>query len=124
MMESLELRPARRNAVAAGTTEAAAGAMLVAGLATPLASAAQIGVMTTAIRKVHAQNGVWNTNGGWEYNAVMIASLYALAEDGPGKFSLDHALGQNKSQKRRGLAALALGTAASTAVIELGRRSA
>lgn len=124
MMESLEMRPARRNALAAGVTETAGGAMLAAGLATPLASSALIGVMLTAIRKVHAPNGVWNANGGWEFNAVMIAALYALAEDGPGKMSLDHALGQNRTQKRRGLAALALGVATSTAAIEMGRRSA
>src|SRR5699024_11238790 len=56
MMESLEMRPARRNALAAGVTETAGGAMLAAGLATPLASSALIGVMLTAIRKVHDRN--------------------------------------------------------------------
>src|SRR5699024_12518026 len=116
--------PARRTAASVGRSETGGCARLAAGMAAPMASSAMIGVMLTAIRKDHAPNGVWNANGGWEFNAVMIAALYALAEDGPGKISLDHALGQNRTQKRRGLAALALGVATSTAAIEMGRRSA
>src|SRR3954469_11848996 len=53
MMESLELNPPRRNALAAGLTETVGGGLLVLGLATPLASAGLIGTMITAIRKVH-----------------------------------------------------------------------
>lgn len=124
MMKSLDMHPPRRNALAAGATETAGGALLTLGLATPLASAGLIGVMLTACRKVHLPNGPWNANGGWEYNAVLIAVLVALAEDGPGKASLDHALGQDRTRKRRGLGALALGAAASTAAVEMGRRSA
>ena len=47
------------------------------------------GTMTTAIRKVHAPNGPWITSGGWEYNAVLIAAVTALAENGPGSPSVD-----------------------------------
>ena len=57
MMEFIEMRPAKVQALAAGATETAGGALLAAGLATPLASAALTGVMTTAIRKVHLPNG-------------------------------------------------------------------
>lgn len=123
MMESLGMRPARRNAIAAGATETAGGALLVAGLATPLAAASLIGVMTTAIRTVHLPNGPWVANGGWEYNAVLIAALMALAEDGPGELSLDSALGLRLSGPLAALGALALGVAASTATVELGRRA-
>ena len=35
--------------------------------------------LVQAIRKVHAANGPWVTSGGWEYNAVLIASLVATA---------------------------------------------
>jgi putative oxidoreductase len=45
--------------------------------------------MTTAIRKVHWPNGPWVTQGGWEYNAVLIAALTALADHGPGAGSVD-----------------------------------
>jgi len=123
MMTALEMRPARRNSLAAGVTETAGGALLIAGLATPLAAASLIGVMITAIRKVHLPNGPWAANGGWEYNAVLIAALTALAEDGPGDLSLDAAAGLERRGARWALAALAIGALASTATIELGRRT-
>jgi putative oxidoreductase len=123
MMEALEMRPARRNSLAAGVTETAGGALLIAGLATPVAAAGLIGVMITAIRKVHLPNGPWAANGGWEYNAVLIAALTALAEDGPGDLSLDAATGMERSGAKWGLGALALGALASTLTIELGRRA-
>jgi putative oxidoreductase len=124
MMASLHMHPTRRNALAAGVTETAGGTLLALGLATPLASGALIGVMVTAIRKVHLPNGPWAANGGWEYNAMLIAALAVLAEQGPGAASLDHVLGVERSGVRWGLGALALGAAASTAAIEAGRRAA
>jgi putative oxidoreductase len=124
MMESLEMHPPRRNALAAGVTEVAGGSLLALGLATPLACASLIGTMITAIRKVHLPQGPWATEGGYEYNLVLIAALLALAEEGPGDVSLDAALGSERTGVPWGLAALALGAGASTASIELGRRNA
>ncbi|MGH3317681.1 MAG: DoxX family protein [Nocardioidaceae bacterium] len=124
MMESLEMHPPRRNALAAGVTEVAGGSLLALGLATPLACASLIGTMMTAIRKVHLPQGPWATEGGYEYNLVLIAALLALAEEGPGDVSLDAALGSERTGVPWGLAALALGAGASTASIELGRRNA
>lgn len=89
MMEALEMRPARANAYAAGVTETTGGALVLAGLGTPLAAASLIGTMVVAIRKVHLANGPWAANGGWEYNAVLIAAMAALAEAGPGPLSVD-----------------------------------
>ena len=105
-------------------TETAGGALLALGLATPLASASLIGTMITAIRKVHVPNGPWAAQGGWEYNAMLIAALVALAETGPGALSLDRLGGRERSGIMWGLGALALGAAASTAAIEAGRRFA
>jgi putative oxidoreductase len=122
MMTSLELRPGKHHALAAGASEALGGALVAAGLATPLASSALIGTMITAIRKVHLRNGPWVTNGGYEYNLVLIATLLSLAESGPGELSLDHAFGIERRGLKWALTALALGAAASTAVIEYGRR--
>ena len=48
--------------------------------------------MITAIRKVHAPNGPWVTQGGYEYNAVLIAAVLALTEGGPGRPSVDAAV--------------------------------
>ena len=124
MMEALQMRPARLNALAAGVTETASGAMLVAGLGTPLAAAGITGVMTTAIRKVHLANGPWVSNGGWEYNAVLIAAVIDLAEGGPGEYSLDRALGIERSGTAVALAALALGVGSSALTIAAGRRGA
>lgn len=124
LMQALDMHPPRRNSIAAGVTETAGGAALALGLATPAAAAALIGVMTTAIRKVHLANGPWVANGGWEYNAVMIGLLTALADDGPGSASLDARLGIKATGPAWGLAALALGVLASTAAIEVGRTAA
>lgn len=123
MMASLDMRPTRRNALAAGWSETAGGALLVTGLATPLAAAGLIGTMVTAIRKVHLSNGPWAANGGYEYNVVLIAALAALVDGGPGALSLDRLLGVDDTDARWALTALALGAAASTAAIELGRRA-
>src|SRR5699024_4191200 len=109
MTKSIGLNAPRRYTLAARYTVTACGSLLALRLATPLPSAGLIGMMLTAIRTVHLPNGVWNHDGGWEYNAVLIAALALLAEEGPGKVSLDHALGKDTQRKRRGLAALALG---------------
>jgi putative oxidoreductase len=124
MMDKLDLQPSRSNAVASGATEAVCGGMLVAGLATPIAAAGLVATMVTAVRTVHWRNGVWNSNRGWEYNAVLIASLFALVEAGPGAVSMDAARGRVRSGFGWAFGALAAGAAASTAVVELGRRNA
>jgi putative oxidoreductase len=87
--EAMGARPGRLNAIAASTTETAGGALLALGLATPLAASGLIAVMLTAINRVHLKNGPWNTNQGYEYNLVLIASALALTEVGPGPLSFD-----------------------------------
>lgn len=109
--EQMGMRPGRRNAIAAGAAEAGGGAALVLGLATPLSAATLTSVMLTAINRVHKKNGPWATNGGYEYNLVLIAAVLALTEVGPGEFSLDHALGDERTGPQWALAALGLGTA-------------
>jgi putative oxidoreductase len=123
MMEKLELRPGRRHASAAALAETAGGAALALGALTPLAAAVLSGAMFTAIRKVHFQKGVWNTGGGYEYNAVLIAATAALAETGPGSPSIDSALGIELRGSKWALAAIAAGAAGSELAIEAGRRA-
>jgi putative oxidoreductase len=79
--DQLGLEPGNRNALIAGAAEAGGGALLAAGVAVPLASAAITGSMTTAIRHVHAPKGPWSSKGGWEYNAVLIGATLAVVED-------------------------------------------
>jgi putative oxidoreductase len=111
MFEQLGMRPGRRNAIAAGAAEAGGGAALALGLATPLAASALTATMLTAIHRVHLKHGPWLTNGGYEYNIVLIAAVLALTEIGPGELSLDAALGRERSGPGWALAALALGSA-------------
>jgi putative oxidoreductase len=108
--EQLGIRPGRHNAIAAGAAEAGGGAALALGFATPLAASALTATMLTAINRVHLKNGPWAANGGYEYNVVLIAAVLTLAEIGPGKLSLDAALGWDNHGPRWALAALAAGT--------------
>ncbi|MBO0771158.1 MAG: DoxX family protein [Actinobacteria bacterium] len=124
MMDKLEMEPRRAQALAAGMTETVSGSLLALGLATPAAAAGLTGVMLTAIRKVHFRNGPWNTNGGYEYNLVLIAALLTLADGGPGELSLDRALGIDRTGPEWALAALIAGAAGSAIAIEFGRRRA
>lgn len=112
-MESIGIRPGKQNAVAAGAAEAGGGLLLALGLATPLASAAISSVMITAIRQVHAKNGPWNSDGGYEYNAVLLAILFGIVDDGPGPLSLDAARGRVRNGLGWATLALALGAAGS-----------
>ncbi|QGG96650.1 DoxX family protein [Actinomarinicola tropica] len=122
MAEHLDLRPARANALLVGGVETAGGALVVAGAATPVAAAGLIGTMVTAIRKVHLANGPWATKGGYEFNLTLIAALVALAETGPGPLSVDRVLGTERRGPAWALGALAVGAAASSAVVAVGSR--
>jgi putative oxidoreductase len=121
--EALGLKPGKTNAVLAGAGEAGGGALLAAGLATPIAGAAITGAMTSAIRHVHATKGPWVSEGGWEYNAVVIASTLAVVEMGPGPISLDHLLGTERSGTGWALAAAAAGVGGSFAVSAYAKRN-
>lgn len=108
--EHLGLRPGGANAIAAGAAEAGGGALLLAGLATPAAASILTATMMTAIRTVHGKNGPWLSDGGYEYNVVLIAAVLALVEVGPGPLSLEGRLGRERSGPRWALAALAAGS--------------
>ena len=110
MFDSIGVRPGRRNAIVAGVAEAGGGAALALGLATPLAGAALTATMLTAINRVHLKNGPWVTNGGYEYNLVLIAAALAAIED-PGPLTLDRALGREHTGAGWALAAAGAGVA-------------
>jgi len=86
--------------------------LLALGLLTPLAAVAMVTVMLTAVAMVHAGKGFFVSNGGWEYNLSIIAVALAAATSGPGKYSLDNALGLTGSSYRGwewGLGVLVIG---------------
>jgi putative oxidoreductase len=91
--EQVGLRPGRESALLAGAAEAGGGSLLVLGLFTPAAVGLLSGVMTNAIRHVHWQNGLWVTDGGIELPAVILAALATVGDSGPGRYSVDEALG-------------------------------
>jgi putative oxidoreductase len=122
MFESVGLRPGKANAIAAGAAETIGGGLLVLGLATPAAVAATSGVMITAMRQVHLDKGIWVTEGGVEYTAVLLSTLFGIAERGPGLVSLDRLLGTERTGVGWALGALAAGAAASTAAVARARR--
>jgi putative oxidoreductase len=121
--ESIGLAPGDRNAVAAGASEAAGGAMLAAGLFTPLAGTLISGPMITAIRKVHGPNGPWVTESGYEYNLVILAAVFAIADAGPGSFSLDRAFGIDLSGPGWAIAQLGAAAAGSAVLLAQGEKA-
>jgi len=119
--EQAGLRPGKQSALLAGAAEAGGGTLLALGLFTPAAVSMLTGVMTNAIRHVHAQNGLWVTDGGIEYPAVVLAVLAALADSGPGRFSLDEALGIRLRGPAVTAVAMAAGAAGAVYVAQHGQ---
>lgn len=118
----LGLHPGRHQAIAAGAAEAGGGALLATGFMTPVGAMLTSSAMASAIRLVHARRGVWNTEGGYEYNAVLMAAAFAITAAGPGRWSLDGLRGRERWGDGWAVAELAGALAGSTLAIELGRR--
>ncbi|MGC2998143.1 DoxX family protein, partial [Streptomyces sp. G35A] len=70
---------------------------------------------------VHAPSGFFNQEGGYEYAATLGLTAAGLAVTGPGRLSLDHALGHAVNRSWMIPAAFAA-TAAATVVV-VGARS-
>ncbi|MEU9441371.1 DoxX family membrane protein [Streptomyces sp. NPDC048304] len=119
-MESVGYTPGKASATAAGLAEAGGGTLLALGLATPAAGAAAAGAMAGAAT-VHMPNGFFAQEGGYEYAASLGLAAAGLAVTGPGRLSLDHALGHVFDRGWMIPAALGL-TAAATALV-IGARN-
>jgi putative oxidoreductase len=119
--EGLGLRPGRLHAVAGGLAELLGGALLALGLLVPVGALLVIAVMTTAARTAHKGKGPWSTQGGWELPLLNGTAAFALAAIGPGKISLDHALGIHMAGTGWALGALGLGVLGGLGAIVQGR---
>ncbi|MEA2268551.1 MAG: putative oxidoreductase [Solirubrobacteraceae bacterium] len=117
--QALGLRPGKRHATVAGASEALGGLMLTLGAMTPLAGAMISGAMVTAIRKVHGPKGPWASEGGYEYNAVILATMVAISESGPGRPSVDAAMFPRMKGAGWALLQLAAGAAGSYLATEV-----
>lgn len=98
-------------------TELGAGFLLIVGLLTPLACAAVISVMLIAGFLAHRPNGFFVFRDGYEYVLVLSVVSLALATIGPGRLSLDNALGAEVTGWAGGGTALGVGVAAAGGVL-------
>lgn len=89
--ESLGMRPGRLHAWTASLTEVGAGALLLLGLATPLAGAGVIGTMVVAWVTNHRTHGFFIFRPGEGYEYVMVLSVLGavIGTLGPGHWSID-----------------------------------
>lgn len=90
MFEQIGFSPGRPHAVAAGVSEAGGGALLVLGLATPLACLLLAVTMINAIGAVTFKRQFLL---GSELELTYLVIAIALAATGPGRLSLDRAIG-------------------------------
>src|SRR5438874_1066361 len=116
--ESIGYTPGRPNAYLAGMSEAGGGALLMLGFLTPLGSAAIVGVMVATL-PVHIPKGLWNSNGGYELPLVFATTAIAIAVMGPGRASVDAALGWSMSGAGMGIAAAAFGGLAGAVMLAI-----
>ena len=76
----------------AAVVEVAGGLALIAGLLTPLFAALNVVNLLGALVIVHAGNGVFVENGGYELVLALIAGLLLVLALGAGRFSADEAI--------------------------------
>jgi putative oxidoreductase len=121
--ESNGYRPGRVFAFMAGFGEATGGLLFALGLLSPLACAAIVGVMLNAIVSVHWSKGIWGTNGGFEYPLTLAVVAAGIAFTGPGRFSLDRALGLDLRSTAWGIVAVGTGLASGVVILVIRSRA-
>lgn len=88
-MESIGLAPGFLMALLAGSAEFFGGLALIAGLLTRPAALVSAFTMVIAISSVHAPNGLFMSNNGYEFALALLAATTALTIQGGGKLSID-----------------------------------
>ncbi|MEV7233198.1 DoxX family protein [Streptomyces sp. NPDC051020] len=116
---TLGYRPGKIFAAICGLSEFLGGLGLAAGLLTPLAAAALIGVMINAMASVTGAHGLWETNGGVEYSVCIAVVALAIATIGPGRLALDRFFRWGAGGWAEGAFALGLGGIAAAIALSL-----
>ncbi len=88
-MESIGLTPGYLLALLAGSAEFFGGLALLLGLFVRPAALVLAFTMAVALFSVHAANGLFMANNGYEFALAMLAISAALTATGGGKWSLD-----------------------------------
>lgn len=93
--ESLGMRPGLFHAWTASLVELCAGGLLILGFMTPFACAGAIGTMVVAWVTNHRRNGffIFRPGEGYEYVLTLTFVAVGLAGAGPGRLSVDDAIG-------------------------------
>lgn len=92
-MVQLGFRPGKAFATAAALSEFTGGLLLALGFLGPVGPALMLSVMTVAMITVHRKNKFFVTTNGIEHPLMFAIAAIALAFIGPGRYSLDYALG-------------------------------
>ena len=89
----LGFQPGRIFALAAGVGEFTSGLLIAIGLFGPVGPAIMLAVMVVAALTVHWRNGLFATTNGIELPLLYSIAAVRFALTGPGRYSLDTALG-------------------------------
>ena len=89
----LGFQPARLFATVAALGEFTSGLLIALGLFGPVGPAMMLAVMVVAAISVHWQHGLFATNNGIELPLLYSIAAVRFALTGPGRYSLDAALG-------------------------------
>jgi len=123
MFDRMGYRPGNVMAILAGLGEVGGGVLLALGFFTPLAAAAGMGVMLNAIVSVHLSKGFWSSKGGYEFPLAIAAVFAGIGFTGPGRYSLDAAIGWHQASWAWGLAALLVAVAAGLGTLAIRSRA-
>lgn len=116
--DRIGLRPGQVTARVAGTSELAGGILTAAGAAHPVGPVTLAATMAVA-SSTHRANGALAAQGGFELPLTNMAAALALAVTGPGRLSVDRALGTTvpRSLARLVVAGAAVASGATLAMV-------
>jgi putative oxidoreductase len=92
-LESLGFRPGKMFAIVVALAEFVGGLLFALGFLGAVGPALMIADMVVAIFTVHLKNGFFVQNSGFEYPLTVAIAAVAIALSGPGRYSVDAALG-------------------------------
>jgi putative oxidoreductase len=92
-LESMGMKPGKSWAALAGLSEFGGGTLTALGLLNPLGPLGILGAMTMAALTAHTLRPIWAQEGGAELPVTNAVIALAIALSGPGRYSLDQALG-------------------------------